>query len=119
MSTSDQAIQALIQTVESSNKSIERTNTIVQELSNNVKELVLTEHEHMLKLERQQEINEELKAAIKDVNENIKIQAKRTDEIMPVINRSIRAQAILDSVTVKVAVVGVLAVLALLGFKLT
>lgn len=117
MTTSDHAIQALIQTVESSNKSIERTNTIVQELSNNVKELVLTEHEHMLKLERQQEINTELKDAIKEVNLNVSKEAKRMDEIMPVINRSIRAQALMDSVTAKVAVVGVLALLALLGFN--
>ena len=119
MSIQDQAIQALIQSVEASNRSIEKTNEIVQELSGNVKELVIAEREHMLKLERQEEINSELKAAIDKVDAKIDDQAQKIQQFMPVINRAARMHTLWDSVTSKVIVVLVISILGLLGLNFT
>lgn len=100
---SDNAIQALISTIEA-------TNDTVKELTRSVQALVTSENQRIVKDEHQQEINVEQK----------KINAKNMqlwDDARDTIVRAERFHKAFDSVTVKVSGLIVIAVLGLIGFK--
>ena len=100
---SDNAIQALISTIEA-------TNDTVKELTRSVQALVTSENQRIVKDEHQQEINAEQK----------KINAKNMqlwDDARDTIVRAERLHKVFDSVTVKVSGLVVIAVLGLIGFK--
>ena len=100
---SDNAIKALISTIEA-------TNDTVKELTRSVQALVTSENQRIVKDEHQQEINIEQK----------KINAKNMqlwDDARDTIVRAERFHKAFDSVTVKVSGLVVIAVLGLIGFK--
>tara|TARA_R110002020_G_scaffold217742_3_gene425520 strand:+ start:1150 stop:1470 length:321 start_codon:yes stop_codon:yes gene_type:complete len=100
---SDNAIKALISTIEA-------TNDTVKELTRSVQALVTSENQRIVKDEHQQEINIEQK----------KINAKNMelwDDARDTIVRAERFHKAFDSVTVKVSGLIVIAILGLIGFK--
>jgi len=100
---SDNAIKALISTIEA-------TNDTVKELTRSVQALVTSENQRIVKDEHQQEINAEQKK-INDKNMQLWDDARDT------IVRAERFHKAFDSVTVKVSGLVVIAVLGLIGFK--
>lgn len=100
---SDQAIQALITTVEATNGS-------VQELSKSVQALVGSENQRLVKDEHQKEINKKQES----INEK---NAQQWIEVRETIARSRNIHKLLDGVKLKLAVVSVLAVIAAAGYK--
>jgi len=114
-------LKALILGMESQNRSIEKTNEVMQNLSNNVGELVIAERERIIKDERQKEINDELRDAIHATNDNINLQAAKIDKVIEdwrdTIVRTKRFHAVIDGATMKIIGILIVAILALLGFN--
>ena len=100
---SDQAIQALITTVEATNNS-------VQELSKSVRALVGSENQRLVKDEHQKELNKKQES----INEK---NRQEWLEIRDTINRSKRLHKTLDSVKVKLAAGLAIAIIAAAGYK--
>ncbi len=93
--------------------SIEKTNDIVRDLSENVSELVTSEKVRIESDKRQQEINLELSLSIKEVDKKIgQFMTDNTDTLA----RTKRFHVAFDKVSTGVISLVVIGLLALLGF---